>query len=71
MLQDKIVVKKINIDHYLVNILVLFTPKALKGCHCIVFTHGVGAGWPREKVCPGCISETVRCKKFIVGRYIG
>ena len=27
-------------------------------------------GW-REKVCPGCISETVRCRKLIIGRDIG
>ena len=26
-----------------------------------------GAG----KVCPGCISETVRCRKLILGRDIG
>ena len=25
----------------------------------------------REKVCPGCISETVRCRKLILGRDIG
>ena len=25
-------------------------------------------GGRREIVCPGCISETVRCKKFILGR---
>ena len=38
-------------------------------CSCIVFTHGVDkmavgreGGW-QEKVCPGCISETVRCRK--------
>ena len=24
-----------------------------------------------EIVCPGCISETVRCRKFILGRDIG
>ena len=31
-------------------------------------------GWAsgrREIVCPGCISETVRCRKFILGRDIG
>ena len=27
-------------------------------------------GW-REKVCPGCISKTVRCRKLILGRDIG
>ena len=30
---------------------------------------GVGGWW--EKVCPGCISETVRCRKLIRGRDIG
>ena len=25
----------------------------------------------REKACPGCISETVRCRKLIHGRDIG
>ena len=29
------------------------------------------AGGRREKVCPGCISETVRCRKLILGRDIG
>ena len=41
----------------------------------IVFTHGVRAGvrmgGQREKVCLGCISETVRCRKLILGRDIG
>ena len=46
-----------------------------KGCRGIVFTHGVRmGGWAgrrREKVCPGCISVTVRCRKLILGRDIG
>ena len=52
-------------------------PTALKACRGIVFTHGVrmdgravvrvGGG----KVCPACISETVRCRKLILGRDIG
>ena len=29
---------------------------------------GVWAGGRQEKVCPGCISETVRCMKLILGR---
>ena len=37
----------------------------------IVFTHGVRMGGQREKVCSGCISETVRCRKLILGRHIG
>ena len=53
-----------------------FYPTALKGCRGIVFTHGVHLGvWlggrAQEKVCPDCISETVRCRKLIVGRDIG
>ena len=52
-----------------------FYPTALKGCQGIVFTHGVRmGGWVggrREIVCPGCISETLRCRKFILGRDIG
>ena len=48
-----------------------FYPTALKGCRGIVFTHGVQSGGRREIVCPGCISETVRCRKFILGRDIG
>ena len=56
-----------------------FYPTALKGYRGIVFTHGVRMGGRascrvsgrREKVCPGCISETVRCRKLILGRDIG
>ena len=52
-----------------------FYPTALKGCRGIVFTHGVQMGgragrW-REIVCVGSLSETVRCRKFILGRDIG
>ena len=47
-----------------------FYPTALKGCRGIVFTHGVRMGGWREKVCPGCISETIRCRKLIRGRDI-
>ena len=43
-----------------------FYPTALKDCQGIVFTHGVWmgerapgrVGGQREKVCPGCISDT-------------
>ena len=55
-----------------------FYPTALKGCWGIVFTHGVRmggrvGGWAGggKRVCPGCISETVRCRKLILGRDIG
>ena len=29
----------------------------------------MGGQW--EEVCPGCISETIRCRKLILGRDIG
>ena len=48
-----------------------FYPTALKVCLGIVFTHSVQVGGRREKGCPGCISETVRCRKLILGRDIG
>ena len=52
-----------------------FYPTALKGCRGIVFTHSVRmdgrAGRQWEMVCPGCISETIRYRKLILGRDIG
>ena len=56
-----------------------FYPTALKGCRGVVFAHdgrvgrrlGLWSGGQREKVCPGYISETVRCRKLILGRGIG
>ena len=48
-----------------------YYPIALKGCRDIVFTHGVRMGGPAGKVCLGCISETVRCRKLILGGNIG
>ena len=47
-----------------------FYPTAFKGCMGIVSTHGVRMGGQQEKVCPGYISETVRCRKLILGRDI-
>ena len=32
---------------------------------------GRRVGGRREKVCPACISKTVRCRKLILGRDIG
>ena len=53
--------------------LLTFYSTALKGCRGIVFTHGVrlGGGLAGEKVCLGCFSEKVRCRKVILGRNIG
>ena len=45
-----------------------FYPTALKDCRGIVFTHGVRMG---GRACPGYISETVRCRKLILGRDFG
>ena len=47
-----------------------FYPTALKGCRGIVFTHGVRMGGRREIVCPGCISETVRCSSYVAGTLV-
>ena len=49
----------------------VFYPTALKGCRGIVFTHGVRMGGRQEEVCPGCISEAIRCRKLVLGRDIG
>ena len=39
-----------------------------------VFTHGIRMGWRTvrqwKKICPGCISETVKCWKLILSRDI-
>ena len=36
----------------------------------IVLSHEFGMGVSQEKACLGCISETMRCRKFILGRDI-
>ena len=57
-----------------------FTPQPLRAVG--VFFSPMVSGWAggrvggraggrREIVCPGCILETVRCRKFILGRDIG
>ena len=50
----------------------VFTPQSLRAVG-VLFSPMVSgwAGGQREIVCPGCISETVRCRKFILGRDIG
>ena len=50
-----------------------FHPTALKGCVGIVFIHGTQMGcWVGDsRICPGCISETVRRRRLICGRDIG
>ena len=45
-----------------------FYPTALKGCRGVVFIRGVQMGGWWENVCPGCISETILCRKLILGR---
>ena len=46
-----------------------FTPQPLRAVR-VLSGYGQGMGGRREKVCPGCISETVRCRKLIRGRDI-
>ena len=60
---------------------VIFTPQPLRAVGVLFspMVSGWAGGRPvgraggrrREKVCPGCISETVRCRKLILGRDIG
>ena len=55
---------------------ILFTPQPLRAVG-VLFSPMVSGlvggrtGGLREKVCPGCISETVRCRKLILGRDFG
>ena len=49
----------------------VFYPTVLNCCQGIVFTHVVRMGGRREKVCPGRISETLSCRKLILGGDIG
>ena len=50
----------------------IFNPQPLRAVG-VLFSPMVSgwAGGRRDKVCPGCISETVRCRKLILGRDIG
>ena len=53
-------------------IIIVFTPHVRVLFSPMVSGWAVGrAGGRREKVYPGCISETVRCRKLILGRNIG
>ena len=57
---------------YLIGSHAIFTPQHLRAVG-ILFS-AILSGWAggrRENVCPGCISETVRCRKLILGRDIG
>ena len=52
--------------------MLFFTPQTLRAVG-VLFSPMV-SGWVggrREKVFPGCISETVRCRKLVLGRDIG
>ena len=53
-----------------------FTPQPLRAVRVLFspMVSGWAGGWVggrRGKVCLGCISETVRCRKLILGRDIG
>ena len=50
----------------------VFIPQPFRAL--LVFFSTMASGWAgglRDKVCPGCISETARCKILILGRDIG
>ena len=50
----------------------LVIPQSLRAVGVLFspMVSGWAGGW-REEVCPACISETVRCRKLILGRDIG
>ena len=50
----------------------VFKPQPLRAVGVLFspMVSGWEGGWG-EIVCPGCISETIRCRKFILGRDIG
>ena len=49
-----------------------FSPQHLRAVWVLFSPMVPGwAGVRQEIVCPGCISETVRCRKFILGSDIG
>ena len=63
--------KRIKFEDYFV-FQIIFTPQPLRAVGVLFspMVSGQVGGW-QEKVCPGCISETVRCRKLILGRYFG
>ena len=69
-------VSRLSFVQNVANIPTVFTPQPLRAVG-VLFSPMV-SGWAggrvcgrREIVCPGCISETVRCRKLILGRDIG
>ena len=52
--------------------LLVFTPQCTRAVG-VLFSLMVSrwVGRRQEEVCPDCISETVRCRKLILGRDIG
>ena len=64
----------VSVFHFFIlyNDLRVFTPQPFRAVG-VLFSPMVSrkaGGW-REKVCPGCNSETIRCRKLILGRDIG
>ena len=61
------------IDHLIVLVYIVIIHKTGFYYPEVLFSPMVSgwAGGLQEKVCPGCISETIRCRKLIRGRDIG
>ena len=53
----------------------VFPPESLRAVRVLisplVCPDGWAGWWVAGKVCPAFISETIRCRKFILGREIG
>ena len=49
----------------------VFTPQSLRAVGVLFpLMVSIWAGGPWDKVCPGFISETIRCRKLVLGRDI-
>ena len=51
---------------------IVFIPQPIRAVR--VLFSPMASGWVgvgAEEVCPGCISETIRCRQLILGRDIG
>ena len=48
-----------------------FTPQPLRAVGVLFSPMVTDWAGGKENVCPGCISETIRCRKLIFGRDIG
>ena len=68
---DILPLRKSNEKNKLLNLKVFITPQSLSAVRVLFLSMVSGWAGGGKKFCPGCISETVRCRKLILGRDIG